>query len=282
MGGQIHYRHAGQGRAVILLGGAPRSGGQFEPVMEMLAAQGMLAIAPDIPGFGGSTAQPAGTTMEDRAECLVPVLDALGVDRAIVFGLHSGHKLGAAFAARHIDRTAGLIVAGKSHSIGVDQAQRNSTVRGAVLERYFINGADEVDGPDPMRGWTAQWRSLTKLWWDDAIHTAPDKILMLRALENRIIDDLAARRTVRDFYSANFAFDLSAALAAVRAPALIVEITSDGEDASIGRQGAGMAALMADAKICEIKETDPIGLFFHIGFDAVAHLIMTFAASLEH
>ncbi|MEO5597543.1 MAG: alpha/beta fold hydrolase, partial [Novosphingobium sp.] len=166
--GQVHYRHVGSGPAVILLGGAPRSGGQFEPVIEQLAAAGLHAVAPDIPGFGASSPFPVGSSMEDIAAFLLPVLDALGVERAVLFGLHSGGKLAAAFAAGHPDRTAGLIVAGKSHSIGVDQQHRNRTVREVVVERYFANGADEVDGPDPLRGWTAQWRNLTKLWWDDA------------------------------------------------------------------------------------------------------------------
>ncbi|HEY6870313.1 MAG TPA: alpha/beta hydrolase [Novosphingobium sp.] len=279
-GGQLHYRHAGAGPAVILLGGAPRSGGQFDPVTERLAAAGLHAIAPDIPGFGGSTPAPPGTAMEDIAGCLVALLDALAVDRAVLFGLHSGHKLAAAFAARWPERTAGLIVAGKSHSIGADQAHRNSTVRGAVLERYFINGADQVDGPDPLRGWTAQWRNLTKLWWDDSLHTAADPLAVIRGLEARIVDDLTARRTVRDFYAANFAFDLSTALAAVRAPALVVEITSAAEDAGIGRQAAGLAAIMADARVREVAETDPLGLFFHIGCDAVADLVREFVAGL--
>lgn len=277
-GGQLHYRHAGAGPAVILLGGAPRSGGQFDPVTERLAAAGLHAIAPDIPGFGGSTPAPPGTAMEDIAGCLVALLDALAVDRAVLFGLHSGHKLAAAFAARWPERTAGLIVAGKSHSIGADQAHRNSTVRGAVLERYFINGADQVDGPDPLRGWTAQWRNLTKLWWDDALYQAQDKVPLLKALEARIIDDLSARRTVRDFYRANFAFDLTATLARVQAPVLLLEITSAGEDGAIGRQGAALAAQIGGARLLEVPETDPLGLFFHIGHDRTAGIIAEFLA----
>ncbi|MDF8334911.1 alpha/beta fold hydrolase [Novosphingobium cyanobacteriorum] len=276
--GQVHYRHAGHGPAVILLGGAPRSGAQFEPVMAQLAAAGYLAIAPDIPGFGASSPAPAGFAMEEVAGFLLPVLDALGLDRVALFGLHSGHKVAAAFAAKWPDRTAGLIVAGKSHSIGADQEHRNATVRGAVVERYFANGADEVDGPDPLRGWAAQWRNLTKLWWDDALHLAQDKVALLKALEARIIDDLSARRTVRDFYRANFAFDLTGTLARVQAPVLLLEITSAGEDGAIGRQGAALAAQIGGARLLEVPETDPLGLFFHIGHDRTAEIIAEFLA----
>lgn len=275
-GGQLHFCHAGTGPAVILLGGAPRSGSQFAPVIEQLAASGIHAIAPDIPGFGASSPLPTGTAMAEIAACLTALLDTLNIRRATLFGLHSGGKLAAAFAAAHPARTAGLIVAGKSHSIGVDQEHRNRTVREVVVERYFANGADEVDGPDPLRGWAAQWRNLTKLWWDDALYRTADPVVLIKALEARIIDDLAARRTVRDFYAANFAFDFSAALAAARCPSLIVEITSPSEDAAIGRQGGGLAAIMADAHVIELPETDPLGVFFHVGFEAVSSLITGF------
>lgn len=278
--GQAHYRHGGEGPAVILLGGAPRSGGQFDAVIAALAARGFHAIAPDMPGFGQSDPAPKGVSIAEIAAFLPPLLDGLGIGRAHLFGLHSGAKVATAFAAAFPGRAAGLIVAGKSHSLVPDRETRNRTMRDVVAERYFTGGADRVDGPEALRGWAAAGRQLAKAWWDDALfipnESGGDPAAVIRAIEAKLIDDLTARRTVRDFYEANFAFDFAGELARVAAPTLILEITSEAEDRAIGRQGEALRRFPPAATARTLPQVDGSGLFLHAGIGSITEAIAAF------
>ena len=277
--GQVHYRMQGEGEAIILLGGAPRTGGQFDPVGALLAGRGYCALAPDMPGFGMSDPVPSGSGMATIAGCLPALLDDLGIAKAHLFGLHSGGKVAAAAAANWPDRFASLIVAGKSHSIGADQESRNRTVRAVVENRYFANGADQVDGPQAIRGWAAEQRYLAELWWPDALFTGPDQDAIMRAAEQRVVDHITGRRAVRDFYAANFDYDLTGDLRRTSVPLLVLEITSAAEDAEIGRQAAALVAGIAGASTAELPQLDGPGFFFHAGIEPTAALIADFAAS---
>lgn len=274
--GQLHYCEMGDGEPIILLGGAPRSGRQFEPMFSLLAARGFRSIAPDMYGFGNSAALPDGCTMEDIAAGIAALLDTLGIARATLFGLHSGAKVAASLSADRPERVNRLIVAGKSHSLVPELERRNESMLAVVRERYFAYGADLVDGPEALRGWAAMQRTLSMTVWDDSLFRLPDPSATIAAIEAKLIDDLQARRTVRTFYAANFTFDFSAALARTTAPALILEITSDAEDRSPGRQAERLAAMAPTAVTATLPEIESAGLFLHTGFVPMADAIASF------
>jgi pimeloyl-ACP methyl ester carboxylesterase len=72
--------------------------------------RGREVIAPDLRGFGGQP--PAGAfSIADLADDVVALLDARGLDRAIVGGISMGGYVALAFAARHPTRLAGLLLA---------------------------------------------------------------------------------------------------------------------------------------------------------------------------
>ena len=277
--GQLHVTEAGgPGPVLLLLGGAPRSGRQFEPLLPLLASRFRL-IAPDLPGFGNSAPAPAGTGMEAIARCLADVLDACGAASAHVYGLHSGAKVAAALAAQASGRVGRLVLAGKSHSLIPDQASRNAAMRRIVLKRYFADGAGLFDGPDAIRGWAAAQRNMAAVAWDDTLFRAADTGLALRAIEARMVDDILARRHVAGFYEANFAFDLAAAVRRIAAPTLVLEITSPGEDEAIGRQGQALRALIPGARLAELPEQEASGIFLHAGLAPTAALLAEFLSA---
>jgi 2-hydroxymuconate-semialdehyde hydrolase len=107
-GAEIAFRRAGSGPPVLLLHGIPTSSRVWDSVGGDLAAD-FDVIAPDLLGYGES-AKPADRDVSMAAQAvLVPkLLDALGVDRAVLVG----HDLGGAVAQRMAvdapDHTAGL------------------------------------------------------------------------------------------------------------------------------------------------------------------------------
>lgn len=111
-GRDLAYREAGNGEAVVLLHAFPLTGEMWRPQLEGLSAA-MRVIAPDLAGFGGSTApeDPAAYSVEGWARDTAALLDALGIGRAIVGGLSMGGYATMAFVRLFPERVKAVILA---------------------------------------------------------------------------------------------------------------------------------------------------------------------------
>ena len=97
--GRIHAASAGHGFPVLLLHQTPRSWDEYRDVLPLLASK-YRAIAMDTVGFGDSDPLPAGRdSIETWAQCAHDVLRALGHDRAVVVGHHTGAAIAVEMAA---------------------------------------------------------------------------------------------------------------------------------------------------------------------------------------
>jgi pimeloyl-ACP methyl ester carboxylesterase len=68
-------------------------------------------IAPDYPGFGHTQAPPGFTYSFDRlAVVLEGFIDAVGLDRFVMYVFDFGEPVSFRVAARHLERIAGLII----------------------------------------------------------------------------------------------------------------------------------------------------------------------------
>jgi 2-(acetamidomethylene)succinate hydrolase len=107
-GVDLAFRMGGSGPAVVLLHGTSASHAVWEPTAEALAPEATV-IALDQRGHGRSDKPARGYAGPDFAADVVTVLDALGLERAIV----GGHSLGARNAwlvgALHPDRVQGVV-----------------------------------------------------------------------------------------------------------------------------------------------------------------------------
>lgn len=111
---RVLVRHAGQGPAVVLVHQSPQSSRAMEPWIERLSAR-YAVFAPDTPGFGHSDPLPlAAPSIADYAEALRELLDALSLQRVLVFGMHTGAAIATQLALAHPQRVAGLVTDGLS------------------------------------------------------------------------------------------------------------------------------------------------------------------------
>jgi pimeloyl-ACP methyl ester carboxylesterase len=83
----------------------------WSPQLAPLAEAGFRVLAPDFPGFGESRACSDGFTIDSAADMISEFLQALAIPRAVVAGLSMGGYVALAFARRHSDQLAGLILA---------------------------------------------------------------------------------------------------------------------------------------------------------------------------
>jgi pimeloyl-ACP methyl ester carboxylesterase len=101
---QVHYRRVGSGPLVILFHQSPLSSRDMLATMERWKSH-FTCIAPDSPGFGLS--DPLGVktaSMSDFADAAIEFMDSLGIERAAVYGFHTGAMISAALAAAHPKR----------------------------------------------------------------------------------------------------------------------------------------------------------------------------------
>ena len=109
--GQVHYREAGAGPAVILLHETPLSGATYEFALPSLAPH-VRAIAPDIPGYGSSPPPDEPLSIPEYARRIGLMFDALGLERVALVGGHTGAAVALQIAADLPDRVASVIALG--------------------------------------------------------------------------------------------------------------------------------------------------------------------------
>lgn len=108
-GGTIGYDEAGSGPPLVLLHAFPLDRGMWAPQLSALADVARV-VAPDLPGFGESSAAGA-FTIDGVADAVAEFLAAQGIATATVCGLSMGGYVALALARRHADRLSGLILA---------------------------------------------------------------------------------------------------------------------------------------------------------------------------
>jgi pimeloyl-ACP methyl ester carboxylesterase len=232
--GPMHYRESGQGAPLLLLHSSSGSSRVFRRLMPLLPDY--RCIAPDLPGFGESAPLPAQVSMEQVSGNVVAFLDALGIAKAHVFGLHSGNKLAAALAAGWPERVHRLVVAGMTHSLVVDTAQRNA----AMLA--YAGRAKNTGSTDTLID------KLTALWHRP--YAADSGRVIAESL-----DLLQASDGADAMYPANLAFDFPGTLARVTAPTLVLELTTAAES-GMGLQGPLLIQRMASGKTATLPGDD--------------------------
>lgn len=111
--GRISYHEAGEGYPLFLLHGSgpgvtawTNFGGNM-PVFARL----FRCIAPDLPGYGGSTL-PAGDPVAAAVAAIAYMMDRLGIGQAHVIGNSFGGIVAARFAATYPDKVSRLVTIG--------------------------------------------------------------------------------------------------------------------------------------------------------------------------
>lgn len=139
---------AGQGDAAPLLfvHGHPFDRSMWRPQLAAFGRPGRRVIAPDLRGYGESTAVPGKTTLDVFARDLAALLDALGIDaRVVICGLSMGGQIAMEFCRLFPDRVAGLVLAATFPRVDTDEGRRH---RVATADRLLREGmaayADEL------------------------------------------------------------------------------------------------------------------------------------------
>ncbi len=97
--------------AVLLVHGYPESSYMWRPALEALAARGLYAVAPDLPGYGDAEPDPPGT-WERHVEALERIRVAEGLERVALVGHDWGGLIGLRWACDHPDALWAVVAVG--------------------------------------------------------------------------------------------------------------------------------------------------------------------------
>ena len=163
----IAYETAGdsQGDAVLLLHGFPYDVRAYDEASQLLAAAGCRVIRPYLRGFGPTRFRSADTLRSGQQAAIahdaLELLDALGIDRALVAGYDWGGRAACILAALWPERVAGLVSCGGYAIQDIAAAMRPlpPPAEHALWYQYYFHGERG------RAGLAAHSREFCKLLW---------------------------------------------------------------------------------------------------------------------
>jgi pimeloyl-ACP methyl ester carboxylesterase len=224
-GAGIEYEARGEGRTLLLLHAFPLGMYMWDAQCEAFAPS-CRVVRFDARGFGGSDGAVGPLTMERIADDALALMDLLGIERAVVGGCSMGGYAALAFARRHPQRLAGLVLQDTKAAADTEEARAN---RLRLAERVL------EDGPA-----VAVEAFLPKLL---GATTRRERPALAEELRGRILSE-SKEAIARALHGLAAREDSRPTLGAVRAPALVIvgeedEITPPAEAVAMVRAIAG-------------------------------------------
>jgi len=130
---------------VLLVHGHPFDRSMWQPQIAPLVAAGWRVLVPDLRGYGASSVTTGKVTLDVFADDLAGLLDAVGVEAAVVCGLSMGGQIAMEFARRHARLLRALVLASTFPRIDPDDVRRHRLATADRLEREGMEAfAEEV------------------------------------------------------------------------------------------------------------------------------------------
>jgi pimeloyl-ACP methyl ester carboxylesterase len=106
---KMYYLVAGQGSPIVLLHGFAETSHMWRPLMEQLAKNHEV-IAPDLRGFGSTSAPDSGYTKKEMAQDVHALVKSLGYSKIRLVGHDIGLMVAYAYAAQYPDEVERLVL----------------------------------------------------------------------------------------------------------------------------------------------------------------------------
>jgi pimeloyl-ACP methyl ester carboxylesterase len=237
-GRRVLVRFAGRGPAVLLLHQSPQNSRTLVPWIERLSER-YAVFAPDTPGFGASDPLPlAQPTIPDFAAALAQLIATLGLDRVIVYGVHTGAVTALRLALDFPHLVAGAICDG--------YARFNANERQKLLNGYLPPFEPEWNGNHLTWLWARMREQNLYFPWNTPVAEAriPYPAPSTEKLQADVMDIIDAGDGYRAGYRAPFLYDDASAVSRLTVPTRIFYRAEDVLAAHLPRLGAAPANVM--------------------------------------
>ncbi|MEO0441138.1 MAG: alpha/beta hydrolase [Pseudomonadota bacterium] len=156
-GRQVHYRHAGEGPAMLLLHPSPQCSEAIIPAL-MALSEVCECHALDTPGYGLSDDIPeARPDMGHYADSVIATADALGMEQFYLYGAATGSQVAIELGKRYPERVKMIMLDTNGHVSDEDRER--------VLDGYFPDVTPRRDGGHLMTYWDMSRHLFVSFPW---------------------------------------------------------------------------------------------------------------------
>lgn len=227
----VHYRRAGRGPCVVLVHQSPQSSAALVPLIQLLARD-FTVFAFDTPGCGDSDPLPVRSPkIRDFANSLARTFEAVGLERAGLFGSKTGACIALEFARRFPRRVAGVVL----DSLPVfTPAQVRSMTRIVHADDgddayYLMPFRPRWDGSHLVSTWShVRDHVFWFPWYDRRSRNRRDiDMPSPEAMHDGVMDNFRAGDHLRTVVEAAFRFKSRSAVARLTVPAVFTAREED-------------------------------------------------------
>jgi len=218
---QVHYRRAGSGPVVIMFHQSPLSSRDMLATMERWKTH-FTCIAPDSPGFGLSDAMGVGEAqMSDFAEAAIEFMDAIDVERAAVYGFHTGAMISGAIAAAYPER---IVCAAANGYVILAEGEKSN-----IVQHYLPAFAPAWDGSHLTWLWSRmREQTIFFPWFAKSLGARlRGDVPSADVLHAGLLDFMRSGDHYRVGYRAAFTMRSDLALRDMRTPTLVTAYDTD-------------------------------------------------------
>ena len=212
--GQLHYRYGGEGEPLLLLHQSAAWSKTWEWMLPDLAAH-YRCLAVDTPGYGMSDPplEPS-PTIEDYARYVISFMDALKIERAHIYGHHTGTSIAIEVAAAYPDRVNKLMVNGIPYW---EESQEEVVKRAPRLRNWFGTVPLREDGSHLQE----VWDTINDMAKAGKAFDSPYDESAVRVLHEEVLAKLLSGDNAQPIYRALWLYDILGRLPQVRAPMMV-------------------------------------------------------------
>ncbi|MHB8812527.1 MAG: alpha/beta fold hydrolase [Steroidobacteraceae bacterium] len=148
----VSYHDSGSGRPILFLHSFGHNKNLWFPQLTHFLERGFRVLAPDMPGHGESSYDPAGHGVDQIAQGYIELLDSVGVGKVILAGISMGGYIALRMWARRPDLIAAMVLSNTkaekdSAEIVARRRAQIENIRSNGLEHFVTTGAPKRLSP---------------------------------------------------------------------------------------------------------------------------------------
>ncbi len=183
----ISYHDSGVGTPILFLHSFGHNKDLWFPQLNHFLERGFRVLAPDMPGHGGSSFDPARHTVDDMAMGYIELIESLGLGKTILVGISMGGYIALRMWARRSDLIAAMVLSctkAEKDTVEIIARRRSQieSIRKSGLEAFVNAGAPKRLSPVTLerRPWVLEIIKLLNLTVPAEVNAATLEAMILK------------------------------------------------------------------------------------------------------
>ena len=190
----LSYHDSGSGAPILFLHSFGHNKNLWFPQLTHFLERGCRVLAPDMPGHGDSSYDPARHGVDQMALCYIELLDSLDIGKTMLAGISMGGYIALRMWARRPDLIAGMVLSNTKAEKDSDEivARRRAqiaNIRSNGLEHFVTTGAPKRLSPVTLerRPWVLDTIKLLNFTVPAEVNAATLEAMALKEDDTKVL-----------------------------------------------------------------------------------------------